>query len=267
MKHPAGALVDGFKNFEKTARTIVRENSRRKRGQQTAAEIHSLLGSLWLEWQFGWAPLISDIDQAAAALADLIQPMSRSGIIRVSGNGSESLSNVSEGFSPAQVGGYALDFPGVRLNTTVEVREEIRVQYTGGVRMTANDGSTDFAMRSLGLELEGFAPTLYELTPWSFLLDYFSNIGDVINSLSQPTPSFVFLNKTTKITKSVIRSGSIDTSNAWNYSGGGSAGSATTSHILFSRRTQVALPMLQPELKFPPVSKKWINMFALMRFK
>jgi hypothetical protein len=49
----------------------------------------------------------------------------------------------------------------------------------------------------LGFDLASWAPTAWELIPYSFLIDYFSNIGDIILGWSSLGTKFSWVNKTT----------------------------------------------------------------------
>jgi hypothetical protein len=65
-----------------------------------------------------------------------------------------------------------------KLNT-----RQIDVIVGSGV-MLRTYGSQDALARELGLFPESFAPTAWELAPWSFFADYFANIGDIIDGFS-----------------------------------------------------------------------------------
>jgi hypothetical protein len=52
--------------------------------------------------------------------------------------------------------------------------------------------------RLLGFDPSSFLPTVWELIPYSFLIDYFTNIGDVIEGWSQLGINLAWCNRTTK---------------------------------------------------------------------
>jgi hypothetical protein len=45
-------------------------------------------------------------------------------------------------------------------------------------------------MASFGVDIHSFVPTVWELIPYTFVLDYFANIGNILQSYSYPR-SFV----------------------------------------------------------------------------
>jgi len=45
--------------------------------------------------------------------------------------------------------------------------------------------------------LNNFVPTIWELVPWSFAADYFTNIGDILSSWSLWNADLAWSNKTT----------------------------------------------------------------------
>lgn len=55
-----------------------------------------------------------------------------------------------------------------------------------------------------GFNLEEFVPTVYELMPWSFLVDYFSNLGTVIETGCASQSMIKFALKTTTFESTVV---------------------------------------------------------------
>jgi hypothetical protein len=48
----------------------------------------------------------------------------------------------------------------------------------------------------LGFDWSNFVPTLWEILPWSFAIDYFTNIGDVLSAWSFPLSAITWAQST-----------------------------------------------------------------------
>lgn len=151
------------------------------------------LADAWLEVQFGWKPLLNDIRNADLALHKY--NVGQSVVTRritsahtITGNHSYSASDHE-----------AL---GARYDSVVQGRKDVTVIYRGAVRLEARDPKVmDPAL--FGFSPEQFLPTIYELAPWSFLIDYFSNIGGVVYGLSTLGTDLAWCNLTVRRTSHV----------------------------------------------------------------
>lgn len=131
------------------------------------------LDKLWLEWSFGWSPLIGDIYNAYQDLFGARPPL----VFRVKGAAGDTVTQtipVTHWFVPGQGGPPAL---GAQLLVTVE-------KYTKVVyRQTFQAENTLFTdLTSTGLLSP--AEVAWELVPFSFIADYVANIGDVLRGLT-----------------------------------------------------------------------------------
>lgn len=128
------------------------------------------LSGRWLEFVFGIQPLISDVD---AALEGLLNLRYRSPRIRISGSGSSDRVVSSSPFSISLNHGGLIGFLKIK-------KQSVRYRLDGCVSINPN--IPDYR-REFGLTLSEFVPTLWELMPYSFLVDYITNIGDIIDAL------------------------------------------------------------------------------------
>lgn len=150
---------------------------RGKRGRLKKREKRRFLSDSWLEWNYAAGPLMSDIEagfEALSRIADFPFPYQR-----ISAKGKETSATTSvEHFDESQVGF------GVRF----KIRDmfEGSVKYYGVIYMD-NQNAYEFSnrnTRNLGFDTRSFVPTVWELIPYSFLVDYFTNIGDCLEAWS-----------------------------------------------------------------------------------
>lgn len=145
------------------------------------------LASKYLEYAFGWVPLIADIDDGLKAI-NLLQkvPSRRYESFRVIGS-----SQITGAFANFSVNGVLSDRYAVRGFDKVTATVVFRGLYEatpGANRRTAQN--------LLGYNPVDFVPSAYNLLPWSFLVDYFTNIGDIIDAWSVGRRNIRWVNRT-----------------------------------------------------------------------
>lgn len=148
------------------------------------------ISGLWLEHSFGWKPLINDVFDASKAYRSLGKP--RQKIISAgAADTKDTTSSLTWGN-----GIYAAGSSGATRHSVSSIsRDTTIVRYKGKlqaqVEMTQWDNWALF-----GFTPSEFIPTAWELLPWSFLVDYFTNVGDILASSITSTNNVVFVNKT-----------------------------------------------------------------------
>jgi hypothetical protein len=146
------------------------------------------LADAWLEMQLGWRPFLSDIESAHNALNIYTTGQSaytRRITAKAEDNtiGIESVSNNGESFAFVQV------------HTRTD--SHISVIYRGALRVEGqHPGSMD--PKLLGFRPKDFLPTAWELIPYSFLADYFTNIGGIIYGMSNLFTRLAWCNRTVR---------------------------------------------------------------------
>lgn len=259
IKHPADGLAKLIlgEQFLSTKAKLKRASLRKKRplkGDQLKRSLKKAAADTWLENAFGWQPFISDIESGLKlyneqnSMLDFIP-------FRVTGKAS----------APANVAlitDWTTGFVGYK---TIETRTHEARVYVYGHAFHSSQGVN----AKLGLTWGNFVPTAWELLPFSFLADYFSNIGDVLSSTTVDLGSVKWISHTR------VNSG-VNTVTFQDFRSVAGAGPLTqtasgSSEPVVRRKREVSRfdvfdytspPTLKFEFPFKP--KKWYNMGALI---
>ena len=154
---------------------------KRRRGGKKA--VQKQIADAWLELQFGWNPLAMDIAGALAAFK-----RDRTDVQSVNGyaNRDRHISTQRDANSAGN--------SGIIVHTTGDLTSRTAVKIRGGVKLTAPGHHR--TLEKFGLLPNSFAPTIWELVPWSFLIDYFTDLGGVIGALSFPQNALYYASTT-----------------------------------------------------------------------
>lgn len=211
----------------------------------------------WLEYSFGWRPLVKDIEDAATAFytSGLTKPIFK----MVSSRG-------SEGSQPKQspLASYSAGIGGLYLQFHTETTSRAMVRYYGIYR-SSGDGPSRFSY--YGFNLYEFVPTLWELIPYSFLVDYFTNIGDILTAWSYRNIGcdwaakgvYIFNRSEINDAKIILLPGSsYKLVRLW-----GVPGSSSAEYASRVRSPSVSIPLPSFRLQVPDMGTKWINIAVL----
>lgn len=154
---------------------VLKQRARRNRKQE-AAVLLRIASDTWLEYSFGLAPLFNDVDGALHALAQVQYHHPPRRYVKYTHNGlttQRGNSNVTTDYAS-----------NIRIRRMDEVRGHYcSVKYYGQVRMASADIVNTAARFGVTESiLTNVYPTLYELIPYSWLLDYFTNVGGIIEA-------------------------------------------------------------------------------------
>jgi hypothetical protein len=251
IRHPAQALRRGIDSYLANLRRFGPRIARQQR--------ESFVRRTWLEYTYGWRPLISDIDGAIQQFyrSQWIRPI----FIMVRGNGEKSV-EVASAVQQSSDFGY-----GHKMRWEIRMDAVSSAKYYG-ILDSVGDGAPN--VHSYGFSPHEFVPTIYNLIPYSFLVDYFTNIGDIVSSWSY---RFIRPRWTAKGYKTTIRSyvanqrfvyeGFVG-SGSFNIYTGGSPGSSEIKYTSVGRYSSVPLELPTFEVRVPGMdSLKWVNIAAL----
>lgn len=249
IRNPAKALRHGIDNFFGALKE-------RRRRRYSAADRGRIAADTWLEYVFGWAPLINDLTSGAEALYRLSsQPlpfkMVRAFYIDDFG-GSSTVDHYDQG--------------DLHWDVTRKHTRRVIYNYYGCVGLSANGPQLS---KALGVTLRDFVPTLWELIPYSFLVDYFTNVGDVLEAWSWNSSALLWssasvVRESLSEARSQHEHTSVEGSPHLRWTSRRPC--LTTSSWRVFNRGRIA-PVYVPgfKLELPGFGTKWINLAALAR--
>lgn len=254
-----GELRESLQMIKSPAKTL-RERTGlfidRTRKHRRKPGFEKTLADSWLEYSFGAAPLMGDIEAACEAAINSVDPhLTR---LRAQSTKVESVQSIAQN----AVGG--LNFIATYNQDILYVAE---CKYSCGYWVQGNTDSSSLERLRLasGFNLSEVIPTAWELIPWSFLIDYFTNIGDVLTAASTCTDNVLWWSRT-RVSKKmlVVNNGQVrNTAPATNVLGDFSPPTMT------SIRLQVVRDGLAPgfpsvTFELPTSNIKFLNMAALI---
>lgn len=214
-----------------------------------------IVASTYLEYAFGLAPLISDTRKLAESVAQW--QYERSEELRrrskVTGSGISTFSTSDTSTFNAATSTY------LAFTSTKKRQTDNRCRYTVGLNNSihADFGSADRLKQLCGFDPKKFIPAAWEVVPWSWLLDYFTNVGDILQASATNTSAVTW------ISKSISQKSTEDIMTAFdpkrtlaNLTSAGYTGNQSTTgtgaHIQSLRTTVVRT--IPPSLGVPPLS-------------
>jgi hypothetical protein len=248
LSSPLHAFYDLTVKYRKRLREIrqLKPTLLTPRGrEQFAIDVHNQLGSAWLQYRYGWTPLMHDIEDITKAYNRVMGYQRQPPLLVKRSSQSLSYSYKGSGVKSSQCHG------------NFEWKHSWDVKVSAGVIYKLNDALLrQQASHYTGLDLRGLVLTAWELIPYSFVVDWFVGVGDWLNA-SLPNP-YVTLQGNWVTTKIAQVSTNVCTStfNQINnppptlFTSGG--GSCKSMNLSTSRRVGVPQPAL-PQLTTRPL--------------
>jgi hypothetical protein len=210
------------------------------------AEFRKKIADNWLEFSFGVRPLLGDAHDAAEAVARYANDSQHT---RIRGFGT----STTGATNTLSTGGSLTNFYAYK---TTRDKVEVKVIYRAGLQFALNSpafGSAERMRGLFGFKLEDFVPTIWNLLPYSWLIDYFVNVGDLLECLTTDTSSVRWVQRTivqARIREITVRAEPYPNTPTKAYSGGGSLGRFRKEYVTVDRQS-TAFDIPTPEIKIP----------------
>jgi len=179
IKHP-------LRTLRSYADDLYRRALKRKRKMRGSSrkKLKDAMADTWLEWSFGAAPLISDVESGAKAAARTLTFHPPQQFIKADASRRSSSTDSKR-----------LITTGIGLQCEYSVRNYVQtdVRYYGSV-WTVVPGSSLWA-NQFGITPWDVIPAAWELIPFSFLVDYFLNVQEIVDAACFPTTSIRWLGR------------------------------------------------------------------------
>jgi len=211
IRHPLAAFRKGMGAYvntvEKRYRMVLTKNGRKRasgyKREVMHRELTQMLTGTYLEWKFGVKPTLMDIKGGLQAY-DRIQGRVYD---RTEIHAASSWKVITPRAGPINYGNYTLDGVGPfgpRQMGTVDMYvdrwDEGTVRYSGTVGIPIRDYNMDKSSLDDELMLlpNDWLPSLWEWLPFSWAVDYFFNVQNVLDALTTNYGSILWCNKSVR---------------------------------------------------------------------
>jgi hypothetical protein len=274
IKRPLSSLQDltkGYLSELKSTRKSVQSKVRRKKGdtgqsllKRRLTAVKDAMAGTTLEYQFGIKPFISDVKDIAAEAVSQIYGRDLRTRLRA-----KSTDTVYSSTSGARLVPQTC----IYLITTGKTVTRAGIRYTCGLNRTlsAPTAGLQRVASGFGFQIQNFVPTIYELIPYSFLVDYFSNLGDIIEATCTDTTGVTWVVKTVRVDTNKAYQAKLDFYSEASYPGfkfvrsGGTLHDEREVRHISVTRTRASLSIPNLVLKVPGTdSQQTKNIVALL---
>jgi len=253
IRNPAKALFRGIEGYIHTAK--------RRRNRSPKHRRNHVVAETWLEYVFGWRPLLSDIHSGIEAISQLAEePPQYEHIVAEHHVDSEPSPPVTFLTGSGIYDKYETNF---NKNTA-------RCVFRGTVRCDPPSGARN--RKLFGVSWSQVIPSAWELIPYSFLVDYFTNIGQVLdaNSFNQSYIEWYLMtvirtNEVRNVLSACIPTLSNDPKVGYYTNQNHSNGSATARIKLVDRSPGTTQIVPTISFRMPFCDTQWLNMAALLQ--
>lgn len=207
LRHPLQGFTKATHRYRQRVKRLkavrdraMKHTTRQKLARSVKAELfiehanrfQSSLEKAFLQWTYGVAPLLNDV-KALLELPALMGTAEE--VVRLSVTIPKQF--IVRAYSGVTTFNSIVFLRGI---THQRTDAEYKCQYRGALRIRGNPPDGVDRLRELtAANLREFIPTLYELVPFSFVADYFSTLGSVVNGIFTCTEDLVYCCNTKKV--------------------------------------------------------------------
>jgi len=181
IHRPLGSMQDKL-------RVYLNQLTKASRSIKRGPALRKVIADTYLEFRFGINPLVDDVAKIIADCGRFRFP-----VIPVHAAAHERYQGSASITTLGNMGDYPSNQIGIRSYS------EFYCRYKGAYRSNSNEKTGKIGvLQSLRLLPEDFIPTVWDLLPYSWMVDYFTNVGDVYRGLCFVTSNLVWSCKTTR---------------------------------------------------------------------
>jgi hypothetical protein len=161
-----------------------------KKAARFAKQAHREVSQAWLSYSFGIAPLQADAKALGTAIETLLYEGARNLVIRGSAYKTWNTFHEEEGLPL---------ITGCSFKVKTLQNHNLRYTYTAGVKLKIASGNNYTAANHLGFSLNDVPSALWELTAFSWIVDYFTTAGEYLDDVfSSKSSDTMYCNLSTK---------------------------------------------------------------------
>jgi len=244
LKHPISSLRKGIHDYVEAVKNTGSQYRNRR-----SKSFKGVLADTWLEYSFGWSPFIADINGLVSTAQSLGMKSDSTPVRSGQKISSSTFSSIGSTFGSPYL---------PRLTQTTTLYES-SISIYGHVR-TVPGSNTEAVMTDFGFTAEEFIPTIWELIPYSFLVDYFSNIGNIISVATFAKKNVGWVSSTETYT---CKRTSFSKLIPHSYLPGSGSQSWTAESKLVERKPTFIISVPEVRVQLPNLPRQHLNLAAL----
>lgn len=158
--------------------TLLKELAEIKRSRGKSAFKYA--SRAWLSYSFGMSPLISTTKSVSESIVQFLERRDHNAVLTGTA--------VKDWVSSVPLTSRGSGAPGSTLWSSSELRHKLSYKWTGGFHFPVSAANNYDAMDHFNIKLPALIPTAWELTPFSWIVDYFVNVGPFLDDVFVANP-------------------------------------------------------------------------------